>query len=309
MTVRVSLQASTEHSEIPAWEDPRRALARHGLVAKRSFSQNFLVARSIVEGIADAVGITPGAPVVELGPGLGTLTCALLRRGASLLAIERDRDMIAVLQSDVADAASPLRHGQALAPSASFVVEEGDATDIDLTQCQVRLAGVDGPKLRVVGNLPYSVTGSIFRNLIAHRDALDRVVVMIQREVRDRIVAQPGTKEYGTLTVFLQASFRIESVLKAPAGAFHPAPKVDSAVVRLTPRANAIPETDALRTIVRSAFEQRRKTFRNGLVATIGGERADAILLATTTDGRRRGETLTLDEMHALAQALETLTV
>lgn len=309
MTVRVSLEAPSAHSEVPAWEDPRRALARHGLVAKRSFSQNFLVAKSIVEGIADAVGITPGAPVVELGPGLGTLTCALLRRGASLLAIERDRDMIAVLQQDVAGASSPLREGRALAPSASFVVEEGDATEVDLTQCRVRLAGVDGPKLRVVGNLPYAVTGSIFRNLIAHRDALDRVVVMIQREVRDRIVAQPGTKEYGTLTVFLQASFRIESVLKAPAGAFHPAPKVDSAVVRLTPRENPIPETDALRTIVRSAFEQRRKTFRNGLVSTIGSERADAILSATKTDGKRRGETLTLAEMHALAQALEALTV
>ena len=216
--------------------------------------------------------------------------------------------MIAVLKSDIAEASSPLREGAALTPHASFLVEDGDATEVDLTQCRLRLSGADGPKLRVVGNLPYAVTGSIFRNLIAHRDALECVVVMIQREVRDRIVAQPGTKEYGTLTVFLQASFRIESVLKAPAGAFHPAPKVDSAVVRLIPRVNAIPETDALRTIVRSAFEQRRKTFRNGLVATIGAERADQILGATQTDGRRRGETLTLDEMHALALALGAIT-
>ena len=116
------------------------------------------------------------------------------------------------------------------------------------------------------------------------------------------------TKEYGTLTVFLQASFRIESVLKAPAGAFHPAPKVDSAVIRLTPREDVIPETDSLRTIVRSAFEQRRKTFRNGLVATIGAERADVILCAANIDGKRRGETLTLDEMHRLALALGALT-
>lgn len=308
MTVRVSLQAPVAHADVPRWEDPRRALARHGLVAKRAFSQNFLVAKSIVEGIADAVGITPGAPVVELGPGLGTLTCALLRRGASLLAIERDRDMIAVLESDVASASSPLREGAPLAEGASFIVEDGDATEVDLTACKLRLSGPDGPKLRVVGNLPYAVTGSIFRNLILHRDALDRVVVMIQREVRDRIVAQPGTKEYGTLTVFLQASFRIESVLKAPAGAFHPAPKVDSAVIRLTPREDVIPETDALRTIVRSAFEQRRKTFRNGLVATIGAERADVILGAANIDGKRRGETLTLDEMHRLALALGALT-
>jgi 16S rRNA (adenine1518-N6/adenine1519-N6)-dimethyltransferase len=127
---------------------------------------------------------------------------------------------------------------------------------------------------------------------------------MIQKEVRDRLLAEPGTKDYGTLTVFVRAAFRVQPVLKAPAGAFHPPPRVESAVVRLVPREDAIEETDALRRAVRACFEQRRKTLRNGLVAIVGAERADTILTATAIDGRRRGETLALDEIAALARAL-----
>ncbi len=297
----------TTTREIPPWEDPRRALARHGQRPKRSFSQNFLVARSIVEGIADSLGLAPGDPVVELGPGLGTLSAALLRRGARVLAIERDRDMIAALEEDLVDPASPLLAG-GMAPGAAFVVEEGDATTVDLAALRARWGRETSEgraPLILVGNLPYAVTGGIFRNLVAQRTELARAVVMIQREVRDRLLAQPGTKDYGTLTVFVRAAFRVEPVLKAPAGAFHPPPRVESAVVRLVPRADAIPETDALRTIVRSAFEQRRKTLRNGLVAQLDAERADALLTATGIDGRRRGETLSLDEIAALARTLE----
>jgi 16S rRNA (adenine1518-N6/adenine1519-N6)-dimethyltransferase len=297
VTVIASLDAA------PAWEDPRRALVRHGARPKKSFSQNFLVARPIVESIADATALLPGEGVVELGPGLGTLSAALLRRGARVLAIEKDREMIEVLREDLADLSSLLYEGRARAEGASFAVEEGDATSVDLAAIRARLAGRDA-RLAVVGNLPYAVTGAIFRNLIAQREHVSRAIVMIQKEVRDRLLAEPGTKDYGTLTVFVRAAFRVQPVLKAPAGAFHPPPRVESAVVRLVPREDAIEETDALRRAVRACFEQRRKTLRNGLVAIVGAERADTILTATAIDGRRRGETLALDEIAALARAL-----
>lgn len=289
----------------PSWEDPRRALGRHGARPKRSFSQNFLVARPIVEAIADATGVGPGQPVIELGPGLGTLSAALLRRGARVCAIEKDREMIAALTEDLLDPASPLLGGRALEEGAAFRVEEGDATSVDLGALRAGWAGLDAGPLVVVGNLPYAVTGAIFRNLIAQRAHVARAVVMIQREVRDRLLAEPGTKDYGTLTVFVRAAFRVESVLRAPAGAFHPPPRVESAVVRLVPRADAIEETDALRTAVRACFEQRRKTLRNGLVALLGGERADAVLARSGIDGRRRGETLSLEEIAGLAEAID----
>ncbi|GAB4197525.1 MAG: 16S rRNA (adenine(1518)-N(6)/adenine(1519)-N(6)) -dimethyltransferase RsmA [Sandaracinaceae bacterium] len=296
------------HDERPPWEDPRRALARHGQRPKRAFSQNFLVARPIVEGIADACGVRAGDAVVELGPGLGTLSAALLRRGARVLAVERDRDMIAALEADLVDTASPLRQG-GLPEGAAFVVEEGDATTVDLGALRARWgtegAGGERAPLVVVGNLPYAVTGAIFRNLVANASHLARAIVMIQREVRDRLLAEPGTKDYGTLTVFVRAAFVVQPVLRAPAGAFHPAPQVESAVVRLIPRSDPVPETEGLRRAVRACFEQRRKTLRNGLVSVVGAEGADTVLARAGIDGRRRGETLTLTEITTLARLLE----
>ncbi len=295
--------------EVPVWEDPRRALTRHDARPKRSFSQNFLVARPIVENIADAAAVRAGDAVVELGPGLGTLSAALLRRGARVLAIEKDREMIDVLRSDLLDASSPLLLGRGLREGAAFAVEEGDATTVDLAAVRARWGVRDGASgeprpLVVVGNLPYAVTGGIFRNLIAHRAHVARALVMIQKEVRDRLLAEPGTKDYGTLTVFVRAAFRVEPVLKASPGAFHPPPRVESAVVRLVPRLDAIEENDALRSAVRACFEQRRKTLRNGLVAIVGAERADDVLTRAAIDGKRRGETLSLEEIAGLAAAL-----
>jgi 16S rRNA (adenine1518-N6/adenine1519-N6)-dimethyltransferase len=296
------------HHERPPWEDPRRALARHGQRPKRAFSQNFLVSRPIVEGIADACGVRPGDAVVELGPGLGTLSAALLRRGARVLAVERDRDMIGVLEADLVDPGSALLEG-GLPEGAAFVVEEGDATTVDLGALRDRWGTPDArggrAPLVVVGNLPYAVTGAIFRNLVAQASNVARAIVMVQKEVRDRLVADPGTKDYGTLTVFVRTAFDVQPVLRASAGAFHPPPKVESAVVRLVPRADPVPETEGLRRAVRACFEQRRKTLRNGLVSTAGAERADAVLSAAGIDGRRRGETLALAEIAALARLLE----
>jgi 16S rRNA (adenine1518-N6/adenine1519-N6)-dimethyltransferase len=273
-------------SELPEWEDPRRVMRRHGLAPKRAFSQNFLVARSAVERIVEALAPRPDELTVELGPGLGTLTGALLRAGARVLAVERDRDMLAVLAREYAGAST-------------LTVREGDAATVDLEA----LAAEHGP-IALVGNLPYAITGAILRNLTEHRRAVSRAVVMVQREVRDRLLAEPGSKDYGALTVFVQASFDVEPVLRVPAGAFHPPPKVESAVVKLVPR--TLPraeETPAFRDVVQAAFGMRRKTLRNGL-RKIG---AEAVLEATGIDGNRRGETLSIEELAALADAWSRL--
>lgn len=268
------------------WEDPRRVLARHGLAPKRAFSQNFLTSRHVVEGIARALGIAEGERVIELGPGLGTLTGELLRAGARVVAIEKDREMIAVLRAE-------------LGASERLDVIEGDAASVDLAA----LAG--GGRVALAGNLPYAITGGILRNLCEHAASVSRAAIMVQREVRDRLLAQPDTSEYGALTVFVQARFDVRSVLKVPAGAFHPPPKVESAVVMLVPR--EVPraeETEAFRTVVRAAFQARRKTLKNALAQAVGAERAVAALEAAGIDGRRRGETLSIEELARVASRL-----
>ena len=276
----------------PEWEDPRRVLARHTLAPKRSFSQNFLVARGVVEKIADAVELAPGDTVLELGAGLGTLTSALLRRGAHVVAIERDRDMLRVLEAE-------------LGATGMVEILAADAAAIDYASFAARAPESRG-RIAVAGNLPYAATGAILRSLVGARASISRAVLMMQREVRDRLLAPPGTRAYGALTVFTRAAFEIQPVLLVRAGAFHPPPKVSSAVVRLVPRATPLAEeSDSFRTVVRAAFETRRKTLRNALLVSAGAsaERADSALSRAGIDGSRRGETLGIEDFDALARA------
>jgi len=277
----------SEANLIPAWEDPRRVLARHGLAPKRGFSQNFLTARSVVERIAGALEPAPGELVVELGPGLGTLTAALLRAGAHVVAVDMDRDMLRVL-------------GLELGAVPGFRAVEGDATRVDLAELG------EGRPLAVAGNLPYAVTGAIFRRLVEQYRHVSRAVLMVQREVRDRLLAEPGTKAYGALSVFTQAVFEPRPVCIVPPGAFHPPPRVDSAVLTLTPRAEAIDvERPGFQRAVRAAFEARRKTLRNALTRAFPIEQIDRALATVGIDGQRRGETLSTHEFEALGKALD----
>jgi len=272
----------------PPFEDPRKVLARHGLTPKRSFSQSFLVSRHAVERIAEALAPAREEQTVELGPGVGTLTAALLRSGARVLAVDRDRDMLRVLREE-------------LGAIDRLELAEGDAATFDLSA----LAAERGP-LALAGNLPYAITGAILRNLSAHRGALGRAVIMVQREVRDRLLASPGQKTYGVLTVFVQAGFTVEPILRVPSGAFFPPPKVESAVVRLVPRPTPrAEETDTFRSVVKAAFGTRRKTLRNALKRLGGAERAEQALAAAGVDPGRRAETLSIEELAAVAAAWE----
>jgi 16S rRNA (adenine1518-N6/adenine1519-N6)-dimethyltransferase len=268
------------------FEDPRRVLARHGLAPKRSFSQNFLISERAVRGIVEACALSPESRVVELGPGCGTLTVALAAVCARVYAVERDPDMLQLLEAET----DPAR----------VQLVPGDAKQVDLRA----LSG--GTPITVAGNLPYAITGAILRQLVEQSELITHAVLMVQREVRDRLVAQPDTSEYGALTVFTQQVFAVGTVLHVPRTAFHPPPKVTSSVVKLTPLASPrAPRTPGFEQIVRAAFQARRKTLRNALIQSLGGARSDAILEAAGIDGRRRGETLSIEEFGTLASALD----
>lgn len=269
------------------FEDPRRVLKRHGLWAKRAYSQNFLISERAVREIVRACELREDTPVVELGPGCGTLTFALAAVSHAVTAIEKDPDMLRVLAAERGE--RPL------------VLVDGDAKQVDFGV----LARAAGRKLTVAGNLPYAITGSIFRNLVEQVAHIERAVLMVQREVRDRLVAQPGSGEYGALGIFCAQVFAVETVTHVPRTAFHPPPKVSSSVVRLVPhlqpRAAQTPEFEA---IVRAAFQARRKTLRNALQQAFGTETTDRVLAAAGIDGKRRGETLSIEEYAGLAAAL-----
>ena len=265
------------------FEDPRRVLKRHGLWAKRSYSQNFLISERAVAAIVAACELTAESKVVELGAGCGTLTFALAARSNAVVAVERDPDMLDVLAAERGE-----RQLQIVA---------GDAKQIDFAQF--------GPRVTVAGNLPYAITGAIFRNLVAQAEQIERAVVMVQREVRDRLVAAPDSADYGALTIFTAQRFAIETVLHLARTAFHPPPKVTSSVVRLTPLPTPrAPLTPEFETIVRAAFQARRKTLRNALSQALGAQVASRVLAAAGIDGQRRGETLSIEEFGEIARRL-----
>ncbi|MBI2389161.1 MAG: ribosomal RNA small subunit methyltransferase A [Deltaproteobacteria bacterium] len=278
--------------------DPRVVLARHGLRPKHSFGQNFLVASAIVEKIAALCAERPGARVVEIGAGLGTLTSALLGRGAHVVAIERDRELLPVLREELA---GDLARG-------ALELVEADAASVDLDALLGEGLGErlgDGERV-VAGNLPYQITGRLLEMTIPVAPRITRAVFMVQKEVADRLIAPPAGEAYGQLTVFVQASFAVERALIVRAGCFHPAPRVDSAVVVLRPLVSprAI-ETDAFRKVVHAAFGARRKTLRNALAGLAQAPEKRAALEATGIDLGRRGETLSVEEFAALARAIE----
>jgi len=265
--------------------DTRDLLRKYELQPKRSFSQNFLIQPAAIAQIADAARAM-GEQVVELGPGLGALTHALLERGARVLAVELDRDMIRVLDAEFANCDR-------------LEVRLGDAADLDLEA----YSKACGSKLVVTGNLPYQATGAIIRRVVAHRAVLEGAILMVQKEVRDRLIASPATKEYGALTVFTRAAFEVATVCRLRPGSFYPPPKVDSAVVRFTPRDKPLAvETESFRQVVRAAFQMRRKTLHNALRALGDAGRSTRALSEAGIDPRRRGETLSVEEFATLTQ-------
>ncbi|MBK6805547.1 MAG: 16S rRNA (adenine(1518)-N(6)/adenine(1519)-N(6))-dimethyltransferase RsmA [Betaproteobacteria bacterium] len=256
---------------------PGRSVDGH--VARKRFGQNFLADPHYLARIADAVAPRPGDIVVEIGPGLGALTAALIARaGAS----SRSRST------------ATSRRGSPSASAARARLVVGDALAFDFRTL--------GRNLRVVGNLPYNISSPLLFRLADQAGALHDLTVMLQKEVVARMTAEPATPEYGRLTVMLQVTFAIERLFTVPPGAFRPPPTVDSAVARLVPLGSAAPRiTDPARfaRIVAAAFGQRRKTLRNALADVVPAAAFDA----ANVDPQRRGETLSVAEFVALADA------
>jgi len=219
-------------------------VTRH--VPRKRFGQHFLTDDRVIAGIIAAIAPQANDLMVEIGPGFGALTAPLATRLACLHVVELDRDIVARLRTEYA--------------ASNVVIHAGDALDFDFSAL--------GSNLRVVGNLPYNISTPILFHLARHVASIRDVHVMLQREVVARIVARPDTSEYGRLSVMLQYHFSAEQVLEVAASAFRPAPKVESAVVRMSPRpAGGLHRCDEklLGQLCRAAFAQRRKTLRNSL--------------------------------------------
>jgi len=262
----------------------RDTLDRLGVRPRRRLGQNFLVASPVVERIIAVAGAA-GKTVVEIGPGVGALSDALAAVAAELLLVEIDPRMAQ-------------RLAERYAPFAHVRVVTGDALDVDFNAL---LAGRE--RAIAIGNLPYSVGTVILARLLESRARFERLVLMLQREVAERLVAAPGTKPYGALTVLTALYGEARIALRVSPGAFVPRPKVDSAVVSIAvataPRAG-VADANRFREIVRRAFGQRRKTLRAALAAVATA----ADIERAGIDPRRRGETLSLDEFATLANVL-----
>jgi 16S rRNA (adenine1518-N6/adenine1519-N6)-dimethyltransferase len=267
--------------------------------ARKRFAQHFLEAAWVNKLVA-AAAITAEDAVVEIGPGRGAITRPLAQHCKRLLAIEVDRDLAAALEAD---------------KPANVTVVTGDVLSVDLAPVLTGWLGAPpGPanQVRIVGNLPYNISSPILFRLLALagdtggvRDAL----LMLQKEVADRLIAKVGTGDYGVLTVLTTLHADVKRVLSLPPGAFRPPPKVHSAVVRLTfrPPTVQVDDSAAFVRMVRTTFTQRRKTVANALKAFASetGKDAAAVLAEVGIEPHRRPETLQLAEFAALANALQ----
>jgi 16S rRNA (adenine1518-N6/adenine1519-N6)-dimethyltransferase len=262
---------------------------------RKRFGQHFLEAAWVAK-LVNALDARPTDTFLEIGPGRGAITRPLVERVRRVIAIEIDRDLAAEL---------PGRVGMAEGPQLRVIA--GDFLDADLADV---LAGEPRP-VRVVGNLPYNVSSPILFKLLVSHDSgqgFSDATLMLQREVADRLVARPGTGDYGSLAIQVALHADVERILTLPPGAFRPPPKVTSAVVRLTFRPAAVDVGDpaVFERLVRGVFLQRRKTLANALkpVADSLGRNAPELLQAAGIDSTRRPETLTLDEIARLARAV-----
>ena len=249
-------------------------------IPRKRFGQHFLSDHAIIDAIVRAIAPVPGQAVVEIGPGLAALTQPLVERLGQLTVIELDRDLAARLRS----------HGQ-------LKVVESDVLKVDFAQLGQALGA---PKMRVVGNLPYNISTPILFHLLQYVDVVQDQHFMLQKEVIDRMVAQPATADYGRLSVVLQWRYAMENVLFVPPQSFDPPPRVDSAVVRMVPLVQPAPvDATLLQTVVQVAFSQRRKLLRHSL-----GRWLQEHSYSGSFDLQRRAEEVPVADYVALVQQL-----
>lgn len=265
---------------------------RFDIKMSKKLGQNFLIKRGIVDEIVHAAELTVGEPVLEVGPGIGTLTQGLAQSGADVTAIELDRRLLEVLDTT-------------LASYDNVRIIHGDVLKLDVPTI------MNHKPFKVVANLPYYITTPIIMSLLESKLPIERLVVMVQKEVALRMVAKPGTKDYGAVSVAVQYYTEPDIVLDVPPKSFLPAPAVTSSVIRCVlrdkPPVDVIDEKLFFR-IVKAGFAQRRKTFSNTMKTTgLTRDRIEELLAKANIDGQRRGETFTLQEFADVANAWAAL--
>lgn len=255
-------------------------------VAKKRFGQNFLTDHAVINSLVEAIAPQPDDLLVEIGPGLGALTKPLLQTLKQLHVVEVDRDIIAWMQVEYAKPAYA---------KSKICIHNADALKFDFTSL--------GQNLRVTGNLPYNISTPILFHLLANLSHITDMHFMLQKEVVERMVAQPSTPAYGRLSVMLQYHLHMDYLLTVPPGAFEPAPKVESAFVRCVPHATlpfVAKDAAVFAKVVLAAFSQRRKTLRN----TLKGLLADQGFTALNIDSQQRAENLSVADFVAIANYL-----
>jgi 16S rRNA (adenine1518-N6/adenine1519-N6)-dimethyltransferase len=272
-------------------------LQKHGFTFKKSLGQNFLVDSNILHHIVTAANIDANTGVLEIGPGIGALTEQLAKASKCVVAIEIDQRLIPILHESLANY-----------ENVTIICE--DILKLDLMKLFANQLAT-AASISVVANLPYYITTPILMKLLEHQLPIQQIVVMIQREVAERMTASPGTKEYGSLSIAVQYYAEAEVVMKVPRTVFIPQPNVDSVVMRLTMRnapAVDVYDEQIYFTVVQAAFQQRRKTLLNNLQSLFPGEnqkaRCRSFLESCLIAPERRGETLDLHEFSRIANQL-----
>jgi 16S rRNA (adenine1518-N6/adenine1519-N6)-dimethyltransferase len=272
-------------------------LRRYGLRPDKSLGQNFLVDPVALDSVVDAAQITPDENVLEIGPGLGSLTRLLAAQALHVVAVELDDQFIPILQ-------------EILSPFTNITIVHGDILALNLEQLMRSVDSAEtlpqeSAAYQVVANIPYYISSAVIRRLLESPLPPERMVLTVQREVAERICARPGEMSLLALSVQVYGAPKI--VAPIPAGAFYPAPKVDSAVVRIDLSATPVVPPYLLPTFFRLAkagFSQKRKTLRNSVSGGMGWSitQTDNLFLSVGIDSRRRAETLSIDEWHRLAE-------
>lgn len=276
----------------------KEILKKYGFTFKKSLGQNFLIDTNILNRIVDHAELTDETGAIEIGPGIGALTEQLAKRAKKVLAFEIDQRLLPIL----ADTLSPYPH-------AKVIHQDVLKANLKETLAQ-EFEGIED--LMVVANLPYYVTTPILMKLLEEQIPVRGIVVMLQKEVADRIAAKPGTKDYGSLSIAIQYYTEAETVMVVPKTVFNPQPNVDSAVIRLIRRnepAVKVENEVFFFKVVRASFGQRRKTILNNLVNNLPNGKAnkaaiEQALSEASVDPKRRGETLSIEEFGKLSDEL-----